>query len=108
MPVDESDFYSTKVRAVMLAEGDTMDVGMCAVCAGTSHDDLGGRVDSTLQTVYSTVLPICTICKSLVGAKTFAGRYRPNGKAIEKRLDQKSKAEAAAAAAAVAARGNAE
>ena len=80
MPV-ESDFYSTKVRAVMVEEGDSMDVGMCAVCAGTSHDDLGGTVDPTLQTIYSTVLPICTICKSL-GAKTLVGRYRPNGKAI--------------------------
>ena len=50
--------------------------------------------------------PICTIWKSL-GAKTLiVGRYRPNGKAMEKRLDQKSKAEAAATA--VAARSNAD
>ena len=103
MPV-ESDFYSAKIKVVMVAEGDTRDVSMCAVCAGTSHDDLGGTVDPTLQTIYSIVLPICTICKSQ-GAKTLVGRYRPNGKAIEKRLDQKSKAEAAAAA--VAARSNA-
>ena len=46
------------------------------------------------------------IWKSL-GAKTLiVGRYRPNGKAIEKRLDQKSKAEAAATA--VAARSHAD
>ena len=69
MPV-ESDIYSTKVRAVMVAEGDTMDVSMCAVCAGTSHDDLGGAVDPTLQKVYIPVLPICTtMCKSEPGSE---------------------------------------
>ena len=67
------------------------------------------RLCTSLQTIYSTVLPICTICKSL-RAKTLVGRYipseTPNGKAIEKsRLDQKIKAEAAAA---VAARSSAE
>ena len=98
MPV-ESDIYSTKIRAVMVAEGDTMDVNMCAVCAGTSHaDDLGGAVEPTLQKVYIPVLPICTMCKSQGAMKSLVGRYRPNGQAIEKRLDQKSKADAASAA----------
>ena len=74
MPV-ESDFYSTKARAVMVAEGDTIDVGTIApcVCAGRSHDDFGGTGDTTLQTIYSNVLPIWTICNSL-GAKTLVGR----------------------------------
>ena len=73
----------------------------------------GGALRIVSQRASSAVLqhcesrPICTIWKSL-GAKTLiVGRYRPNGKAIaEKRLDQKSKAEAAATA--VAARGNAD
>ena len=82
----------------MVAEGDTRDLNMCAICAGASHDVVGGQVDSTLQTIYSVVLPICTICKSQ-GAKTLVGRYKPNGKAIEERLDREKKAEAAKAAA---------
>ena len=72
----------------------------------------GGALRIVSQRASSAVLqrcesrPICTIWKSL-GAKTLlVGRYRPNGKAIEKRLDQKSKAEAAATA--VAARSNAD
>ena len=74
----------------------------------------GGALRIVSQRASSAVLqhcdsrPICTIWKSL-GAKTLiVGRYRPNGKAIEKRLDQKSKAEAAATAVAVAARSNAD
>ena len=51
----------------------------------------------TLKTIYSVVLPICAICK-IQGAKTLVGRYCSNGKAIEQRLDQKSRrAEAAVA-----------
>ena len=59
----------------------TQALSMCAVCAGTSHDDLGGAVDPTLQKVYIPVLPICNSCKSQ-GAKSLVGRYRPNGEAI--------------------------
>ena len=95
----ESDFYSTLARTVVVAEGHQRDLNMCAICAGTSHDDKGGQVDSTLKTIFSVVLPICSICKSQ-GAKTLVGRYKPNGKEIEKRLDQKNRAEAAVAAAA--------
>ena len=51
----------------------------------------------TLKTIYSVVLPICAICK-IQGAKTLVGRYCSNGKAIEQRLDQKSRADEAAAA----------
>ena len=98
MPV-ESDFYSTVARTLVVAEGDQRDLSMCAICAGTSHDDLGGQVDPILKTIYTVVLPICSICKTQ-GAKTLVGRYRPNGKAIEGRLDQKKRAEAAAALAA--------
>ena len=96
----ESDFYSRKViKALMVAEGDIRDLDMCAICAGTSHDALGGKVDPTLETIYGIVLPICTICKKQ-GAKTLVGRYCSNGRAIEKRLDQTRRAEAAAAVAA--------
>ena len=94
----ESDFYSKQTNP-LLAEGDfTRDLNMCAICAGTSHDDVGGEIDPALQTIYSVVLPICTICKSQ-GAKIVVGRYGRNGKAIEQRLDQQRRAEAAAAAA---------
>ena len=78
----------------MVAEGDTRDLNMCAICAGASHDVVGGQVDLTLQTIYSVVLPICSSCKSQ-GAKTLVCRYKTNGKAIEKRLDQGKKAGAA-------------
>lgn len=96
----ESDFYSTHSRTLVIAEGDKRDLGMCTVCVGTTHDDLGGQMDSTLKTIFTVVLPMCSICKSH-GAKTLVGRYKPNGKAIEERLDQqKNRAEAATATAA--------
>ena len=75
---------------------------MCAICAGTSHDDVGGEIDPALQTIYSVVLPICTMCKSQ-GATIVVGRYG-NGKTIEQRLDQSRRAGEAAAAARGAAR----
>ena len=70
---------------------------LCAICAGTSHDPVGGEVDPDLKTVYSSVLPICTICKSH-GAKIVVGRYGKNGRTIEESLDKKRRAEAAKAA----------
>ena len=57
-------------------------INLCAICAGTSHDDpVGGEVDPDLKTVYSSVLPICNICKSR-GAKIVVGRYCKNGRTI--------------------------
>ena len=93
----ESDFYSRQTNPLMAAGDFSRDLNMCAICAGTSHDPLGGEVDPDLKTIYSTVLPICNICKSR-GAKTVVGRYGRAGKAIEERLDQRRRAEAAAAA----------
>ena len=49
----------------MAAAGDfSRDLNLCAICAGTSHDPVGGEVDPDLKPVYSAVLPICTICAS--------------------------------------------
>ena len=76
-----------------------LDADLLVLRTSHIHDDLGGQVDSDLKTIYSVVLPICSICKSQ-GAKTFVGRYKPNGKAIEGRLDQKKRAKAVAEAAA--------
>ena len=73
------------------------DLNLCAICAGTSHDPVGGEVDPDLKTVYSSVLPICNICKSH-GAKIVVGRYGKNGRTIEESLDKKRRAEAAKAA----------
>ena len=57
----ESEFYSRQTNALMAAGGDfSRDLTTCA--AGTSHDPVGGEVDPDLKTVYSSVLPICTIC----------------------------------------------
>ena len=60
---------------------------------------MGGEVDpDDLKTVYSSVLPICNICKSH-GAKIVVGRYGKNGRTIEESLDKKRRrAEAAKAA----------
>ena len=60
----------------------------------------GMEVDPDLKTVYSSVLPICNICKSH-GAKIVVGRYSycKNGRrTIEESLDKKHRAEAAKAA----------
>ena len=63
----------------------------------TQHGTVGGGLRIVSQRASSAVLqrcesrPICTIWKSLGGKTLIVGRYRPN-EAIEKRLDQKSKA----------------
>ena len=41
----------------MAAAGDfARDLNMCAICAGTFHDAVGGEIDPALQTIYSVVL----------------------------------------------------
>ena len=67
--------WSGAVRTIKVRSG--VDLNMCAICAGTSHDPVGGEVDPDLKTIYSSVLPFCTICKSH-GAKTVVGRYGSN------------------------------
>ena len=59
--------YAT--RAFVVAEGDTRDLNMCAICAGASHDVVGGQVDSTLQTIYSVVLRHCFLFAPFARAK---------------------------------------
>ena len=84
-----------------MAAGDfSRDLNLCAICAGTSHDPVGGEVDDPdLKTVYSSVLPICNICKSHGASKIVVGRYCKNGRTIEESLvDEKRRAEAAKAA----------
>ena len=71
----------------MVAAEFVRDISMCCICAGTSDDADGGKVDIDLKSIYTVVLPICGMCKSQ-GAKVVVGRYLPNGQAILKRLDQ--------------------
>ena len=70
----------------MAANDFVRDPLLCSICAGTSHDADGGRVDADLKTVYTLVIPICATCRSQ-GAKIVVGRYVPNGQALLKRLE---------------------
>lgn len=81
----EADYYSSK-RPLLAVEGFVRDLCLCAICAGTSNDAEGGKIDSVLKTIYAVVLPICETCKRQ-GFKTLVGRHTHNGKAIQERLD---------------------
>ena len=91
----EADFYAGK-RSLIAAKSFIRDLTICAICAGTSHDSEGGKVDGVLKTVYANVLPICDTCKSQ-GAKTMVGRHNHNGKAIQQGLDKQRREKAVVA-----------
>jgi uncharacterized protein YuzB (UPF0349 family) len=71
----------------MMAADFVRDIIMCCICAGTSDDAEGWKVDAELKIIYNGVLPICGMCKSQ-GTKVVAGRYLPNGQSILKRVEQ--------------------
>ena len=61
----EADFYTCKRHGtLMIANGFTIDLTLCALCVGTSNDAHVGMIDLALKTIFGFVLPICTICKS--------------------------------------------
>jgi hypothetical protein len=91
----EADFYASK-RSLIAAKSFIKDLSICSICAGTSHDPEGGKIDKVLKTVYANVLPICDTCKSQ-GAKTLVGRHNHNGKTIQQHLDKQRREEALAA-----------
>ncbi len=91
----ETDFYTSK-RALMAAEGYIRNINLCAVCANTTLDAGGGKIDPVMLTMYCVVLPICDTCKSN-GSKTIVGRHTHNGKAIQERMDQNRRRDALAA-----------
>ena len=72
------------------------DTHLCALCANTTNDTGGGKIDPIMLTMYYVVLPICDICKSN-WAKIVVGRFTHNGKVIQDRLDQSRRREALAA-----------
>ena len=88
----ETDYYVTK-RTLMASNGFIRDIHLCALCANTTHDTGGGKIDPIMLTMYSVVLPICDTCKS-DGAKVVVGRFTHNGKVTQERLDQSRRREA--------------
>ncbi len=83
----EADIYRAS-RPFMMAADFSRDISMCCICAGTSDDAEGGKVDAELmKSIYSVVLPICGMCKSQ-GAKVVVGYYLLNDQAILKRLNK--------------------
>ena len=74
----EADFYASK-SSLIAAKSVIGDLSICAICAGTSHDPKGGKIDKVLKTFYANVFPICDTYKSQ-GAKTLVGRHSHNGK----------------------------
>jgi hypothetical protein len=91
----ETGYYVIK-RTLMAADGFIRDFHLCALCANTTHDAGGRKIDPLMLTMYSVVLPICDACKS-DGAKIVVGRFTHNGKLIQERLDQSRRREALAA-----------
>ena len=65
----------------MVAKGYTKNISLCAICANTTMDVGGGKIDPIMLSMYSVVFPICDTCKTN-GAKTIVGRHTHNGKAI--------------------------
>ena len=81
----EADIYASK-RSLIASKSFVRDLTFCAICAGTSHDSEGGKVDVVLKTVYANVLPICDTCKTRA-AKIMVGLHNHNGKTIQQGLD---------------------
>ena len=77
----------------MAAKGYIRNISLCAICANTTMDAGGGKIDPVMLSMYNVVLPICDTCKSN-GAKTVVGRHTHNGKAIQERMDQARRREA--------------
>ena len=77
----------------MAAEGYIRNISLCAICANTTMDAGGGKIDPVMLSMYNVVLPIFDTCKSN-GAKTVVGRHTHNGKAIQERMDQARRREA--------------
>ena len=70
---------------------------MCAICASTSHDCEGGKVDVVLNTICANVLPIICDIGKRQGAKTMVGRHNHNGKTIQQDLDKQCREKAVVA-----------
>ena len=80
----ELHVWNNSGKALITSQGFIRDLSMCAICANTSNDVEGGKIDDVLKTTYITELPICDTCKRL-GAKTLVGRHKHNGRAIQER-----------------------
>ena len=91
----ETDSCVTKIT-LMAADDFIRGIHLCALCANTTHDTGGRKIDPIMLTMYRVVLPICDTCKS-DGAKIVVGRFTHYGKAIQERLDQSRRREALAA-----------
>ena len=51
----EVHYYNSK-KALITSEGFIRDLNMCAICANTSNDVEGGKIDDVLKTMYITVV----------------------------------------------------
>ncbi len=74
------------------------NISLRAICANTTMDAGGGKLDHIMLSMYSVVLPIFDICKSN-GAKTIVGRQARHGRAVQERMEQTRRREALAASA---------
>ena len=45
----ESDYYSRQTNPLKATGDFSRDLNLCAICAGTSHDPVGGEVDPLTQ-----------------------------------------------------------
>ena len=93
----EADFYASK-RSLIASKSFVRDLTFCAICAGTSHDSEGGKVDVVLKTVYMLMcfLFICDTCKTRT-AKIVVGLHNHNGKTIQQGLDKQRREKAVVA-----------